>query len=224
MNTNFRLMTDARTEALPTASSASALDSLLNEYRTLATSEREKGAMFEELTRQFLLHDAHFAHQFKEVYLWSEWPERQTGDTGIDLVAIPANEKDSLVAIQCKFYAPGHTVHKRDIDSFLAASGKTRFARRILVDNSGTDWGKNSQDAIEDQHIPVSRITLADLRNSDIDWRTYSLGSRQPPTTREPKEPRPHQVRACSAVMSGFKKHDRGRWSWRAAPVKLSPL
>lgn len=210
MTTNFRLMTNARTEALPTASSASALDSLLTEYRTLATSEREKGTMFEELTRQFLLNDARFARQFKKVYLWSEWPERQTGDTGIDLVAIPANEKSGLVAIQCKFYAPGHTVHKRDIDSFLAASGKTRFARRILVDTSGTTWGKNSQDAIEDQRIPVSRITLADLRNSNIDWRTYSLGSTEAPKTRERKVPRDHQVRARSAVMEGFKKHDRG--------------
>jgi len=209
--TNFRLMTNARTEALPTASSASALDSLLNEYRTLATSEREKGAMFEELTRQFLLHDARFAHQFKEVYLWSEWPERQTGDTGIDLVAIPADENAGLVAIQCKFYAPGHTVHKRDIDSFLTASGKAPFTRRILVDTSGTAWGKNSQDAIEGQHIPVSRITLADLRDSDIDWRTYSLGSRQAPTTRERKVPRDHQVRARSAVMAGFDTSDRGQ-------------
>lgn len=204
-------MTNARTEALPTASSASALDSLLNEYRTLATSEREKGAMFEELTRQFLLHDARFAHQFKEVYLWSEWPERQTGDTGIDLVAIPADENAGLVAIQCKFYAPGHTVHKRDIDSFLTASGKAPFTRRILVDTSGTAWGKNSQDAIEGQHIPVSRITLADLRDSDIDWRTYSLGSRQSPTTRERKVPRDHQVRARSAVMAGFDTSDRGQ-------------
>ena len=211
MNTNFRLMTDARTEALPTASSASALDSLLNEYRTLATSEREKGAMFEELTRQFLLHDARFAHQFKEVYLWSEWPERQTGDTGIDLVAIPTDENAGLVAIQCKFYAPGHTVHKRDIDSFLTASGKAPFTRRILVDTSGTAWGKNSQDAIEGQHIPVSRITLADLRDSDIDWRTYALGSRQAPTTRERKVPRDHQVRARSAVMAGFDTSDRGQ-------------
>lgn len=155
MTTNFKLMTNARTEALPTASSASALDSLLSEYRTLATSEREKGTMFEELTRQFLLNDARFARRFKKVYLWDEWPERQTGDTGIDLVAIPADENagenPGPVAIQCKFYAPGHTVHKRDIDSFLAASGKTRFARRILVDTSGTAWGKNSQDAIEDQ-------------------------------------------------------------------------
>ncbi len=204
-------MTNARAEALPTASSASALDSLLNEYRTLATSEREKGAMFEELTRQFLLHDARFAHQFKEVYLWSEWPERQTGDTGIDLVAIPADENAGLAAIQCKFYAPGHTVHKRDIDSFLTASGKAPFTRRILVDTSGTAWGKNSQDAIEGQHIPVSRITLADLRDSDIDWRTYSLGSRQAPTTRERKVPRDHQVRARSAVMAGFDTSDRGQ-------------
>ena len=204
-------MTNARAEALPTASSASALDSLLNEYRTLATSEREKGAMFEELTRQFLLNDARFAHQFKEVYLWSEWPERQTGDTGIDLVAIPADENAGLVAIQCKFYAPGHTVHKRDIDSFLTASGKAPFTRRILVDTSGTAWGKNSQDAIEGQHIPVSRITLADLRDSDIDWRTYALGSRQAPTTRERKVPRDHQVRARSAVMAGFDTSDRGQ-------------
>ena len=127
------------------------------------------------------------------------------------MVAIPADENAGLVAIQCKFYAPGHTVHKRDIDSFLTASGKTRFARRILVDNSGTDWGKNSQDAIEDQHIPVSRITLADLRNSDIDWRTYALGSRQAPTTRERKVPRDHQVRARSAVMAGFDTSDRGQ-------------
>ena len=56
----------------PPSSSASALDTLLNEYRARATSERAKGTLFEELTRQFLLHDARFTHQFKEVYLWGE--------------------------------------------------------------------------------------------------------------------------------------------------------
>ena len=194
----------------PPSSSASALDMLLNEYRARATSEREKGTLFEELTRQFLLHDARFAHQFKEVYLWGEWPERRTGDTGIDLVAIPNHQDSGPVAIQCKFYAPGHKVSKADIDTFLSASGKEPFARRIVVDTSGTDWGKNAQDAIEGQQIPVSRITLADLRDSDIDWRTYSLGSMQAPKTRERKVPRDHQVRARSAVMEGFTKHDRG--------------
>ena len=192
------------------ASSKSALDALLDEYRARATSEREKGTLFEELTRQFLLHDARFAHQFKEVYLWGEWPEHRTGDTGIDLVAIPVDPSAGPVAIQCKFYALGHRIQKTDIDSFLSASGKEPFGRRIVVDTSGAPWGKNAQDAIEGQQIPVSRITLADLRDSDIDWRTYSLGSTQAPKTRERKVPRDHQVRARSAVMAGFEEHDRG--------------
>ena len=196
-------------EATP-ASSKSALDALLDEYRARARSEREKGTLFEELTRQFLLHDARFAHQFKEIYLWSEWPERRTGDTGIDLVAIPVDEHAGPVAIQCKFYALGHRIQKADIDSFLSASGKEPFGRRIVVDTSGAPWGKNAQDAIEGQQIPVSRITLADLRDSDIDWRTYSLGSTQAPKTRDRKVPRDHQVRARSAVMAGFEEHDRG--------------
>lgn len=192
------------------ASSKSALDALLDEYRARARSEREKGTLFEELTRQFLLHDARFAHQFKEIFLWGEWPERRTGDTGIDLVAIPVDENAGPVAIQCKFYALGHRIQKADIDSFLSASGKEPFGRRIVVDTSGAPWGKNAQDAIEGQQIPVSRITLADLRDSDIDWRTYSLGSTQAPKTRERKVPRDHQVRARSAVMAGFEEHDRG--------------
>lgn len=199
-----------RSDDTAPASSKSALDALLDEYRARAKSEREKGTLFEELTRQFLLHDARFAHQFKEIYLWGEWPERRTGDTGIDLVAIPVRDGEGPVAIQCKFYALGHRIQKADIDSFLSASGKEPFGRRIVVDTSGAPWGKNAQDAIEGQQIPVSRITLADLRDSDIDWRTYSLGSTQAPKTRERKVPRDHQVRARSAVMSGFEEHDRG--------------
>ena len=199
-----------RSDETAPASSKSALDALLDEYRARAKSEREKGTLFEELTRQFLLHDARFAHQFKEIYLWSEWPEHRTGDTGIDLVAIPVRDGEGPVAIQCKFYALGHRIQKADIDSFLSASGKEPFGRRIVVDTSGAPWGKNAQDAIEGQQIPVSRITLADLRDSDIDWRTYSLGSTQAPKTRERKVPRDHQVRARSAVMLGFEEHDRG--------------
>ena len=199
-----------RSDETAPPSSKSALDALLDEYRARAKSEREKGTLFEELTRQFLLHDARFAHQFKEIYLWSEWPERRTGDTGIDLVAIPVHDGEGPVAIQCKFYALGHRIQKADIDSFLSASGKEPFGRRIVVDTSGAPWGKNAQDAIEGQQIPVSRITLANLRDSDIDWRTYSLGSTQAPKTRDRKVPHDHQVRARSAVMSGFEEHDRG--------------
>ena len=70
--------TNASSNASPNTPSKSAVDALLDKYRAHATSEREKGTLFEELTRQFQLHDAHFAHQFKEIYLWSEWRERRT--------------------------------------------------------------------------------------------------------------------------------------------------
>lgn len=83
--------TNASSNTSPNTSSKSALDALLDKYHARAASEREKGTLFEELTRQFLLHDAHFAHQFKEIYLWSEWREHRTGDTGIDLAAIPVS-------------------------------------------------------------------------------------------------------------------------------------
>ena len=89
--TSTNAASDTSANTSPNASSKSALDDLLDEYRARAKSEREKGTLFEELTRQFLLHDARFAHQFKEIYLWSEWPEHRTGDTGIDLVTIPVS-------------------------------------------------------------------------------------------------------------------------------------
>ena len=121
--------TPAVTEpSTPPSSSAGALDTLLDEYRARATSEREKGTLFEKLIRQFLLHDARFAHQFKEVYLWGEWPERRTGDTGIDLVAIPNQQDAGPVAIQCKFYAPGHKVSKADIEYELHQAAWTTAA------------------------------------------------------------------------------------------------
>ena len=83
--------TNASSNASSDTSSTSALDALLDKYHARATSEREKGTLYEEPTRQFLLHDTHFAHQFKEIYLWSKLRERHTGDTGIDLVAIPVS-------------------------------------------------------------------------------------------------------------------------------------
>ena len=66
-----------------------------------------------------------------DLYLWGEWPAHRTGDTGIDLVAIPVNPTAGPVAIQCKFYALGHRIQKADIDSFLSASAKEPFGRRI---------------------------------------------------------------------------------------------
>ena len=96
----------------------------------------------------YLRTDVTWADRFSNVWLWMDWPGRQgKPDTGIDLVA---EERDGggLTAIQCKFYAPTHTLQKRDIDSFFTASGKAGFASRLIV--STTDkWSKHAEDALE---------------------------------------------------------------------------
>lgn len=203
------------------AKSAGAFDDLLAEFRDMSDSERLKGTLFEELIRSYLLNDSQMSRQFARVYLWSDWPGREgKPDTGIDLVAIesqdmPADEvvtaHTPAVAIQCKFYAPGTRISKEHLDSFLSDSGKEPFKRRIYVETTGTSWSKNAEEAINEQTKPVTRIGLSDLRNSDIDWATYSLANPQDAPERKPRKSlRDHQVNAITDVKEGFKHHDRG--------------
>lgn len=206
------------------ARSVAAFDALLTEYRKIADSERNKGNLFEQLIRSYLLNDSQMGPQFGAVYLWRDWPGGGLAgkpDTGIDLVAIetedmPADGSEPTadtpaVAIQCKFYRQGHTIQKGNLDSFLSDSGKEPFKRRIFVETTGVPWSDNAETAIEGQSKPVTRIGLTDLRNSNIDWTTYSFNSPDDaPQHRQPKILRDHQVNAINDVFEGFKSHDRG--------------
>ncbi|OKL49873.1 damage-inducible protein [Boudabousia liubingyangii] len=200
---------EARAEA---TRSVHAFDALLDEYRALAPTERDKGNYFEGLIAQYLRHDSQMRSQIADVYLWKDWSGRQgRGDCGIDLVAIPADDPDGAVAVQCKFYAPGHKIQKSDVDSFLSESGKHPFTRRIFVETTGVPWGSNAEAAIEGQQIPVTRVGLTDLRNSDIDWSTYTLTRPEKDAqTQERKTLRDHQVTAIKDVFAGFESNDRG--------------
>ena len=206
------------------ARSVAAFDALLTEYREIADSERNKGNLFEQLIRSYLLNDSQMGSQFGAVYLWRDWPGGGLAgkpDTGIDLVAIetedmPADGSEPTadtpaVAIQCKFYRQGHTIQKGNLDSFLSDSGKEPFKRRIFVETTGVPWSDNAETAIEGQSKPVTRIGLTDLRNSNIDWTTYSFNSPDDaPQHRQPKILRDHQVNAINDVFEGFKSQDRG--------------
>ncbi|NMW66064.1 hypothetical protein HHJ78_11275, partial [Mobiluncus mulieris] len=77
------------------------------------------------------------------------------------------------MAVQCKFYQPQTKIQKEHLDSFLSESGKEPFKRRIFVQTAGVAWSQNAEDAIQGQSKPVTRIGLADLRASNIDWTTY---------------------------------------------------
>lgn len=200
---------DARAEA---TRSVGAFDALMREFRALAPTVRDRGNYFEGVIAQYLRHDSQMRSQFSEVFLWKDWPGRHgRGDCGIDLVAIPTDDPDGAVAIQCKFYEPGRKIQKADVDSFLSESGKAPFTRRIFVETTGVPWGDNAEAAIANQQIPVTRVGLTDLRNSDIDWSTYTLTEpERDAQTQERKRLRDHQVAAIRDVFAGFENHDRG--------------
>ncbi len=183
---------------------------VLDELRGQSTSEADKGSKLEQLIAEFLRTDPVYADQFSNVWLWQEWPGRAgKHDTGIDLVAVDRLTGGN-VAIQCKFYAPGSTIGKQDIDSFLSASGKEGFAERIIV--STTDrWNGHAEDAIQGQQIPVRRIGLADLEASNVDWDAFDWAAPQQLATTTKKRLRPHQQAAVDDVIKGLADQDRGK-------------
>ena len=178
-----------------------------------APTNVDRGTLFEKLMVRYFELDPALTQQYDAVWRWIDWPDRKgKPDTGIDLVA---RERDTgeYTAIQCKFYEPTHTLSKGDIDSFFTASGKKPFTNRVII--STTDkWGKNAEDALDDQTTPVQRINMADIAESPIDWDIAwpqgNLAIELAPA--EKKQLRPHQVDGIEAVLKGFAVgNDRGK-------------
>ena len=170
-----------------------------------APSNSERGTKFEQLMVRYFELDPLLSQQYDQVWRWIDWPGRKgKPDTGIDLVA---RERDTgeYTAIQCKFYEPTTTLSRGDIDSFFTASGKAPFSNRVII--STTDrWGKNAEEALEGQSIPVQRIGLAEIAESPIDWDiAWPQGELQVNLSEAKRhEPRLHQQAAIDAVFAGF--------------------
>lgn len=187
------------------------LDALLDSYRASATTEREKGTYYERLCAAYLLHDPVQAEQYEQVWPWSEWAATygwSGKDLGIDLVA-KLRGHDGFAAIQCKFYAAQHRIAKSDIDSFLSASAKDPFVRRVVMDSTEVDWSDNAEAMLIGQQISVLRIGLVDMRASPIQWGMFA--AREEIVLEPKKELRQHQIDALKAVRAGLGVHDRGK-------------
>lgn len=189
------------------------LQSILNEYRTISQTEREKGNYFEELIVTYLRYEATYSDLYSNVWLYGDWakahPEFNLSakDTGIDLVA-KTKGTNEYHAIQCKCYAEDYKLQKKDIDSFFTASGQKPFSHRIIVTTTN-NWSSNAEAALFNQQTPVTKIDLFDLENSQIDWAQYQPN--QEPVLQPKFDPRQHQRTAIDAVISQLKDADRGK-------------
>ncbi|PYC77362.1 damage-inducible protein [Streptomyces tateyamensis] len=180
--------------------------------RETSDGNRDRGTRFEELMVEYLSTDPQWNEQFTQVWMWSDWPEAADDkrDVGIDLVA-QDRETGGYCAIQCKFYEPDHTVQKADIDSFFTASGKGGFTRRMIISTT-EKWGPHAEEALGGQQIPVTRIGLADIAGSPVEWHLPTVsGERVTTSLRRKKTPLPHQREAIDAVFEGFASRERGK-------------
>jgi len=211
----------------------STLENILNSWREEAESsnyskERIKGTAFEELCIAFIANDPVQQGYYDSPMPYSEWAsmqgiERSEQDIGIDLVARLRDTQDTpeWCAIQCKFWARGKTLQKKDVDSFLAASSKKYFARRLIIDTTGKPWSKPVEDTLREQQPPVVRIGLHELKQSSIDWDKYVV-DRTIQRKRLEKTPYPHQADAINKVLAGL-RDPAENCLWRVARARPSP-
>lgn len=207
--------TSTKTEVTP----MDGFDKILAQLRAASTSKSNQGTMMERLIKQFLLVSPLYSRVYDKVWLWTEFPYNSNQhDLGIDLVAHIRGEDDGYCAVQVKFYDETHAVQKADVDTFLSASGKpfyiggvpVYFQQRLIV--STTDkWSGTAENTIIGQRPPVNRIRLKDLRDSGIDWDSFTLDSIESMKQAPKKQPRPHQREAIKSVLSGFAEYDRGK-------------
>ena len=185
----------------------------LRQIRENAWSSRQLGAEFERFVKRYFKAEPFYSSQFDEVWLWGECPFAKGNDVGIDLVA--RTKFGEYVAIQAKCYQPGTQVDKADVDTFLSASGKqiapdgkpTYYSQRIII-ATNDNWTSHASEAIVDQQIPVTRIGLAQIQESAIDWEKFFAGAKK---TIVKKTTRPHQDAAIADVIKGFKTRERGQ-------------
>src|SRR5699024_7328147 len=168
-------------------------------------AQRDRGTLFELLTKAYLENEPVYRQLFDSVWLLKDVPEKfgiPKQDTGVDLVAKKRNSEE-LFAIQSKYYSTDYKIGKADIDSFLNEVGKSYYSEGIII-TSTPHWTNNAESALNDRDKNISRIDLTQLQESRVDWSKFSFTKPKEVELQAPKTPRPHQEDAVQAVIEGF--------------------
>ncbi len=193
---------------------------LLEKYRKVYHSERDKGDRFERLMQAYLLTDPMYSNQLKNVWLWSEFHGKADlggGDTGIDLVAKTFD--GDYWAILCKCFQETAVIDKPAVDSFLSTSSRAfknkdlqtvSFSHRLWISTTNK-WGSNATETVKNQNVSFSRINLYDLQEAPVDWEKLEKGVHGEASRKAKKKLRAHQQLALDKTHDHFKTADRGK-------------
>ena len=194
---------------------------VINRYREQSHSEADKGKRFERLMQAMLRTLPPYCNELQQVWLWSEFPYRQSislHDTGIDLVA--QTNDGNYWAIQCKCYRAITKIDKGDTDTFLTSSARAftdgdgrqhYFSFRLWIDTTEGGFTSTAAESFKGQMIPASVLHLNELAEMPIDWEELDRGISGTKAITQHKKVLPYQQEAIDNALSYFSDHDRGK-------------
>lgn len=189
----------------------SSFDNLIAQIDASANGvQRDRGTMFEEVVKSYLLNEPAYKNLYDAVWLLNEVPveyhiPRQ--DLGVDLVA-RYRDSGALTAVQAKYYRG--KVGKATINSYVAELNKNYYADGLFVATTD-DWNKNAEAALDDGSKHIARIGLSDLKHSSFDWSQFHFGNATKAITVSHKQPRSYQNEAIAKTVAYFANHERGK-------------
>lgn len=184
-------------------------DDLIQQINNTAQTERDRGTYFEKLVVAYLKNEPTYKNLYTDVWMLNEVPEEYgiaAEDNGVDIVARDVN--GSLTGVQAKFYK--NKVGKDEINSFIAELGKKQYAKGLIV-STVDEWNSKAQATIDGQSKDVQRIGLTDLRNSQVDWSSFSFEHAETVQVKAKKGVRNYQQEAIDRAVDYFRDHDRGQ-------------
>jgi len=190
---------------------------VLEKIRIETTNTVELGDRFERLTQQFFLTTPLYQDLIENnlVWLWKDFPYKDTNDLGIDLVV--KTKEDGYWAIQCKCYQPNNNVNTSDLGKFVAKTQagfvidgkKMAYSRMCLITTSSLT--NNASDTWHKQDIPKDIIYSGILDDSGVDWEKLYNNIYGKDAQLPKKEPRLHQTKALNNTNIHFQSNDRGK-------------
>lgn len=179
-------------------------------------SEKDKGDLFEILTKQILITKPEYCSTLKNVWLQREVPSPTrkllnlpSGDEGIDLIAETFDGK--YWAIQCKFKGHNQPPTYKELSTFsqLANNYCKNISLALLVHTG--ERGVRKRKLLGEKYSEIGLEFWLGLTSGD--WTRIHKSLRHKSIRPKPRVPRPHQQNAIDKAFNHFidGKANRGR-------------
>lgn len=192
------------------------IDSFEDFYKiTSKLDNKEKGDLFEELTKYIFMYDPYYKTITKQIWLYNEIPNDvlvtlniPSKDKGIDLVML--SKEDKYYSIQCKFRQnPNNKIKWSDLGTFVGMTFGigNNFYKAFFVTNINDINKEISRQS--DKIIPLYGEYFDGLDNSFFNELKIHL-IKNIKIIKEIIQPRDYQMNVINKSVEHFKNNDRG--------------